>query len=255
MGARRLASHVRGNAIAYLALFVALSGTAWATSRIGSGDIKRNAILGKHIKKGQVTSQDVKDESLSSSDISAETLGDLEGPQGPQGPAGDPGADGPQGIQGPPGDPGTDGLQGIQGPPGDTGPRGPSDAFVATNGNVTMANGTGFQALATVSNFTENGEYLVFADVNIDPAAADAPGLVRCVLEDSGGTDISAERTAIVNSGDEASISIVARFTRAANNVRLACAKAGATTQITSSYESPRVVALQVADFTLDASP
>ncbi len=38
------------------------------------------------------------------------------------------------------------------------------------------------------------------------------------------------------------------------NNVRLICAKAAATTQITSSYEAPRVVAVQVENFSVDGN-
>lgn len=45
--------------VAYLALFVALSGTAWAAAQIDSRDIKRNAVLSKHIKKANVKSADL----------------------------------------------------------------------------------------------------------------------------------------------------------------------------------------------------
>ncbi len=264
MSARGVGIHFRHNAVAYLALFVALSGTAWAASKVGSKDIKNNAVLSKHIKKGQVNGTDVKDASLTSADIKSSTLGDLTGPPGDPGQAGakgDPGAKGDQGVKGDKGDQGVKGDKGDkgdtgdQGGPGPPGPPGPSAAFIATNGNVTMANGTAFQTLVTISNFTEDGEYMVIGDVNIDPSGSDNPGLVRCVLENSAGTDISLERTATVGVGGEASISLVGRFTRAGNSVRLACAKAGSTTQLVSSYEAPRLVAVKVGSFTVDSTP
>jgi hypothetical protein len=49
---------VRRNAIALLALFVALGGTAVAVSKIGAGDIKRNAVRSKHVKDGQIKAGD-----------------------------------------------------------------------------------------------------------------------------------------------------------------------------------------------------
>jgi hypothetical protein len=45
--------------VAYLALFAALGGGAYAASKVGSGDIKRNAVLSKHIKGGNVKPPDL----------------------------------------------------------------------------------------------------------------------------------------------------------------------------------------------------
>ena len=88
--------------VAYLALFVALSGSAFAAVQLSKGQVK-----GKHIAKNAVTSKKVKDGSLSvrdfkRGDLPAGTVG-APGPQGPQGPSGakgDPGAGGPQGNTG-----------------------------------------------------------------------------------------------------------------------------------------------------------
>lgn len=60
MGAR-IVRHIRSNVVAYMALLVALGGTAYAAEKIGSGDIKRNAVKSKHVGKGQVKSSDIKD--------------------------------------------------------------------------------------------------------------------------------------------------------------------------------------------------
>jgi hypothetical protein len=78
--AGRIRSHVRGNLVGYLALFVALGGSAYAAAQIGPNDIQRNAVLGKHVKKNAintgdirnrrgVTSRDVKNENLRSPDV------------------------------------------------------------------------------------------------------------------------------------------------------------------------------------------
>lgn len=48
------------NVVATLALFIALAtGGAYAASKIGSKDIRRNAVLSKHIKRAQVKTQDI----------------------------------------------------------------------------------------------------------------------------------------------------------------------------------------------------
>ncbi len=47
--------HARQNAIAYLALLIALgTGSAYAAGRIGASDIRPNAVRSKHIASGQV---------------------------------------------------------------------------------------------------------------------------------------------------------------------------------------------------------
>jgi hypothetical protein len=57
--------HLRMNAVAYVALFVALGGTGYAASQIGSADIAPNAVRSKHIAKNQVKRGDVHKGSLS----------------------------------------------------------------------------------------------------------------------------------------------------------------------------------------------
>jgi hypothetical protein len=83
--------------VALLALFVALSGTAVATTSA--------LITGKQIKNGSITGLDIKNKSVTAIDIKGRLRG-ATGARGPQGAAG------PQGPQGP------QGAQGIQGPAG-----------------------------------------------------------------------------------------------------------------------------------------
>ena len=55
---------VRRNAIALVALFIALGGAAYAGSKIGSNGIAKNAVLTKHIAPHAVRAADVKNDSL-----------------------------------------------------------------------------------------------------------------------------------------------------------------------------------------------
>lgn len=56
---RRLRPRSAYDVVGLLALFVALGGTAYAAATIGSSDIKKNAVLSKHIKDGQVKKADL----------------------------------------------------------------------------------------------------------------------------------------------------------------------------------------------------
>jgi hypothetical protein len=78
--AERIRNHLRSNVVGYLAMFVALSGSAYAAAEIGSDDIRRNAVLSKHLRKNAVktqdisnrrgvTTRDVKNENLRSADV------------------------------------------------------------------------------------------------------------------------------------------------------------------------------------------
>src|SRR5215213_3019570 len=98
---RRLARR-HTTVVAYLALFAALSGSAYAAV----------TVTGKQIKNGTVTGKDVKNRSLGAGKLSAGALGALAGERGPAGPQGDPGKRGPAGPAG------GAGAEGPQGPSG-----------------------------------------------------------------------------------------------------------------------------------------
>ena len=96
-----LIGHLRSNAVAYLALCVALGGTSYAAIQL-----PKNSVGTKQIKKNAVKSKKVKNGSLKAADFAAGQL-----PAGQKGDKGDPGVQGAQGIQG---------IQGVQGPAGPT---------------------------------------------------------------------------------------------------------------------------------------
>jgi hypothetical protein len=113
-------SYVQRHHLGLLALFVALSGTAYAAS------LPRNSVGTAQLKRNAVTSAKVKPGSLLASDFRRGQL-----PAGPQG---------PQGPQVPTGPRGPEGLHGVEGPRGPVGPRGPEGPAGATN--VTVRGGT-----------------------------------------------------------------------------------------------------------------
>jgi hypothetical protein len=93
---RRVTGHLRGNAISYLALFVALGGTSYAVATLPV-----HSVGTKQLKKNAVVSSKVKDGSLHLEDFKAGQL-----PTGPRG------LTGPQGLTGANGTNGTNGTNG-----------------------------------------------------------------------------------------------------------------------------------------------
>jgi hypothetical protein len=89
--------------VAYLALFAALSGSAYAAVKI----------TGKNVADGSLTGKDVRDRSLLARDFKRGQL-----PAGAQGQKGDTGATGATGAQGPAGQNGADGQDGVDGQDG-----------------------------------------------------------------------------------------------------------------------------------------
>jgi len=115
---RRL-SRRHSTAVAYLALFAALGGSAYAAV----------TVTGKNITDGTITGRDIKNRSLGTNKLSATAVSSLTGqpgPAGPQGPKGDKGERGPAGPTGATGPQGQIGPQGEQGVRGLQGPPGPS---------------------------------------------------------------------------------------------------------------------------------
>src|SRR3954468_24296724 len=79
--------HLRANAIAYLALFVALSGTAYAGVKLT-------------LPPASVGTEQLRDGAVTKPKIAKKTIAALSGARGPRG---EPGPEGPQGPQGKPG--------------------------------------------------------------------------------------------------------------------------------------------------------
>jgi hypothetical protein len=72
----KLRSHLNfANVVALLALFVALSGTSYAVSKVGAKNIRKNAVRSKHIKRSQVTSADIRNRTIRPIDIAPSVTG------------------------------------------------------------------------------------------------------------------------------------------------------------------------------------
>ena len=157
-------AHLRRNAVAYVALFVALGGTsAYAANEIlpkgsvGAKQLRASAVTAKKLKANAVTTDKVANGTLLGEDFAAgvlpagtkaEAAAGAQGPRGeagPQGPQGDAGPQGPQGETGPQGPKGDTGPQGPQGPQGPAGPQGPRGAPGLSGYEVISSdsNGTG----------------------------------------------------------------------------------------------------------------
>ena len=63
------------NVIAMIALFVALSGTSYAVSKVGAKDIRKNAVRGKHIKRNQITTGDIRNGTVRAGDLAPGLIG------------------------------------------------------------------------------------------------------------------------------------------------------------------------------------
>jgi hypothetical protein len=97
-----IGKHLRRHLVAYLALFVALSGSGYAaTQRL----LPRNSVGSAQVING----------SLQKIDLSRRAIASLRGHRGARGPAGSTGPAGAQGIQGPKGDTGAKGDKGDPG--------------------------------------------------------------------------------------------------------------------------------------------
>jgi hypothetical protein len=108
--AARIVAHLRGNIIAYVALFVALGGTSYAAVRLKPGSVSsaalaKGAVTHSKLARNSVTSPNVAPGSLTSADFKSGTLvkGAVSGPKGDKGDAGPRGAAGGPGPQGLPG--------------------------------------------------------------------------------------------------------------------------------------------------------
>ena len=85
-------THLKANAIAYAALFVALGGTSYAAVKlpagsVGTKELRRDSVTKSRIHRDAVTSLRVLDHTLKAVDFAPGQL--KAGPQGDQGPKGD----------------------------------------------------------------------------------------------------------------------------------------------------------------------
>ena len=131
---RRLARR-HTTAVAYLALFAALGGSAYAAV----------TVTGTNIKDGTITGSDVKNRSLGTKKLSTKAIRSLTNQHGPAGPRGEQGPVGPTGPKGPKGDTGAAGATNVvirRAPLTTINPDGNSNSVATCNaGEVPIAGG------------------------------------------------------------------------------------------------------------------
>jgi hypothetical protein len=75
----RISGHLRSNVVGYVALVVALSGTAYAAATVDSGNVVNDSLKSVDLKNGKaVKSADVRDDGLVGADIDEGTLEGLD---------------------------------------------------------------------------------------------------------------------------------------------------------------------------------
>jgi hypothetical protein len=151
----RIAHHVRGNIVGYVALFAALGGTSYAAVSIAPGSVTtkalaNGAVTNAKLAKHSIGPLDIKSHSLTAADFVSGLLGF-------------PGKDGTNGGNG------KDGGGGAEGPIGPTGAQGPAGAngsasipmFAAQSGGaVTAPHGSTTNVPLTGASWTQAGNEL-----------------------------------------------------------------------------------------------
>ena len=195
--------------VAYLALFVALCGTAMATPGVSSA--VKKLVTGKDIKNGTVTEKD-----LARAVRKKLAALRLAGPAGAQGAQGLPGATGPAGTRGADGAVGPAGATGPAGAMGATGPTGPSSVtaaadvpdFIAnpwssggsTNSTVFLPTAGPYVITATaVMNSNGTTGALAECKIVVGATTVDSTGLLRFAANLAPGDQIPISLTGAIN--------------------------------------------------------
>ena len=156
----RLSAHLRGNAVGYVALFIALGGSSYAAVRLTPNSVTTTAIAKRAVTHAKlapnsVTGSNVKKGALTASDFKAGTF--LQGLKGDAGAAGFDGERGFDGLQGLQGDAGPQGPQGVEGAKGDPGHDGSASIALRARvgGAVTAKNGAQTSVPLTGATWTQ----------------------------------------------------------------------------------------------------
>jgi hypothetical protein len=200
------------NVMVTLLAFLVLGGAgAYAAGQLG-----KNTVGNKQLKRGAVTSSKVRNGSLQAGDFAAGQL--QAGPRGPEGKRGATGARGANGARGP---------EGARGATGSTGPQGLSRGFQAS-GSALLVSAEPF-ATTPVSLPLSPGNY--FATATVEANATDGkPGTLICrLVNGTGGTGSTAtQRAQTLAGGETETFALTAGFRVAAGqSLNLQCNRSG----------------------------
>jgi hypothetical protein len=166
---RTTITHLTRQPVAYLALFVALSGSAAAAAPLVTGaGVKDASLTGADVRDSSLAGRDVRASSLTGSDVRDGTLrakdfrkGEL--PAGAAGAAGSRGPAGPAGAPGPTGPTGPAGADGAQGPAGPAGAPGTALAHAQIGPGGQVAGGTTLRITQAEVTHPRTGVYCIDA--------------------------------------------------------------------------------------------
>jgi hypothetical protein len=219
---RAILRYLRCHHIGIAALFIALSGTAYAAT------LPRNSVGTQQLKRNAVTSSKVKNASLRAVDFRRGQL-----PAGPQGPKGDTGAQG---------DPGPKGDFGAR---GSTGPRGPSDAFAGSAEPIVKAPLD--PPFALVSLALPGGAFVVEANMVVD--GTNSVTGISCGLGPPGfpaaGEEVDAVDFALASSTDQSVTLFGMLELDGPGTVSLECDLSAATGSGTLTFDDIDIGAIQ----------
>ena len=128
------------SAIAVIALIAACTGSSFAAAKIGSNDIRDDAVRAKHIADDSVAGGEIANESIKERDIDPEAVADFLAGGGT---LGSPGAPGAQGLPGPQGEQGETGAAGAAGAAGLAGLAGADARYTGEHWGVITRNTIG----------------------------------------------------------------------------------------------------------------
>ncbi|WP_281289801.1 hypothetical protein [Nocardioides rubriscoriae] len=230
--------------VSTMALVVALGGTSYAATQIGSNDIKN----------GAVTSPKIKDGTIKPIDLAPGTV--RTGPAGPAGP------EGPQGPAGADGSPGASGAVGPAGPTGPTGPAGPQGpagvgrwVYVGRDGTILAQSGgftlvAGYPTLANTAvppapdnSLRANGNVYINANEDLSDNAIVATVVLQNTIEQDGNSNTNGRFAGADGNAEFSGEIAVSRCNFMGNTgvpIPTNCAPAGAQ-NATSFVVSPRL--------------
>jgi hypothetical protein len=225
--------HLRRHGIAWLALFVALSGSSYAAAKLAA-----NSVTSKTVKDRSLLAKDFKLGQLPAAKPGADGRAGAAGPAGPQGPKGEAGAS----IAGPKGD------KGDRGETGATGPAGPSASKDVVGPTAELPVGSGHTVLTTS---LPAGSYLIAANVGIENTLSSPQQYnVTCDLVSPGlaGLDSSSE-TLVAGALTTASIGLNDVITLpSAGQVRIDCARNFFNVDPDMKVIAPRLTATRIGE-------
>jgi len=233
---RLFTSPANANAIALVALFIALGGASYAAIKVPAGSVgtkqlKNNAVSGKKLKKNAVTGAKVKNGSLAAGDFAAGQL--PAGATGPDGPQGSTGSQGQTGLAGSDGATGTTGSAGVTGATGVTGLTGASSTAVMT-GRSSLGTSSETFAVSGESTAAVAGSEL---NETLSPAVPVTLGNLSVRVNTApGGAGVSRFFELLVNN--------------AVTSPRMFCIVAAASTSCTDTVNKPTVPASSLIEMT-----